>query len=226
MRKHLRRHPLAFALALALLVVACATRGQNSGALHRWWSGFGPVVAHDNFPADCKLCHVGDTWDVLKEEFKFDHEVETGVPLVGAHAHASCLRCHNDRGPVSVFNARGCAGCHEDVHGGDLGDNCTLCHQQNTWLPVGQIELHNRTRFPLTGAHLEAACNLCHPGAFNGNFVPTPTECLACHTRDLAQALNPPHLTLGWVDNCQKCHISTKWEHAQVQQAAAAQRRR
>jgi len=222
--RFLRTHPLALCLVLAVLVTACVTRAPNRAAVHRWWSGFGPVIAHDTFPADCQLCHVGDRWDELKADFRFDHEAETGYPLVGAHARAQCLRCHNDRGPVSVFNARGCVGCHEDIHNGDLGPNCTLCHQQNSWVPVRQIELHNRTRFPLTGAHLEVACNLCHPGSRVGNFSPTDTECLTCHTRDLAQALNPPHATLGWVNNCQKCHITTAWAHGQVNPAFGQQK--
>ncbi len=222
--RFLRTHPFALAIGLAVVVTACVTRAPNSGAVHRWWAGFGPVVAHDTFPADCQLCHVSDRWDEVKVDFRFDHEAETGYPLVGAHGQARCLRCHNDRGPVSVFNSRGCAGCHEDIHNGDLGPNCTSCHQQNTWVPIRQIEMHNRTRFPLTGAHLETACHLCHPGARVGNFMPTDTECLTCHQRDLAAALNPPHLTLGWVNNCQKCHITTRWEHAQVNPAFGAQK--
>jgi hypothetical protein len=83
------------------------------------------------------------------------------------------------------------------------------------------MEMHNRTRIPLTGAHMQTSCIQCHPGARVGNFVPTDTECLTCHANDLAQALNPPHLALGWVDNCQQCHIPTKWDHAQIPVATA-----
>jgi hypothetical protein len=221
MRNRLRQRQLALFLALCVLVAACVSRGPSAGALHRWWAGFGPVVSHDDFPADCKLCHVGeDRWDELRPDFKFDHEAQTGVPLNGAHSKALCLRCHNDRGPVAIFNQRGCAGCHEDIHQGDLGQNCTMCHQESTWAAVGQIEMHNRTRFPLTGAHLQTSCVQCHPGARVGNFVPNDTECLTCHADDLAAALNPPHLALGWIDTCQRCHITTKWEHAQIDQAA------
>ena len=32
------------------------------------------------------------------------------VALRGAHAQAGCLLCHNDRGPVQQFAARGCGG--------------------------------------------------------------------------------------------------------------------
>ena len=191
-------------------------QSPGSGALHRWWSGLGPVVPHDNFPADCRLCHVGSTWNVLTADFKFDHELQTGVPLRGAHAAAQCLRCHNDRGPVRMFAARGCAGCHDDVHVGELGKDCQRCHEERTWNPEGQIEMHNRTRFPLTGAHLGVSCHRCHPGAFVGRFYQADTKCLTCHYDDLAQTNNPNHFGLGWVDNCDRCHVSSSWNHGSL----------
>jgi len=218
--RFLRHHPLACLLAVLAALTACvSSQAPGDGSLHRWWAGFGPVLPHDTFPADCKLCHVGDQWDQLRTDFKFDHEAKTGVPLLGAHARAQCLRCHNDRGPVAVFASRGCAGCHADVHEGDLGAICTACHTEASWVPVGQIELHNRTRFPLTGAHALVACQRCHPGARVGNFQPTDTECLTCHTDDLQNAINPPHIALGYVDNCQRCHLPTTWQQATVQPA-------
>jgi len=212
----MRRRLLALLCVLAVLAGACISvvRRDQSGSLHRWWAGLGPVLPHDTFPADCRLCHVGASWNQLREDFEFDHGKRTGVPLHGAHREAQCLLCHNDRGPVSVFKARGCAGCHEDVHQGDLGPDCSKCHHESTWRPTGQFEMHFRTRFPLTGAHAAVACHKCHPGARVGNFVPTDTECLTCHQDDLAATANPPHIPLGWVDNCQRCHLPTKWEQA------------
>lgn len=201
---------------LLVLLAACIAQGTRTGSLHRWWAGLGPVLPHDTFPADCKLCHVGDTWDRLVDDFEFDHEHDTGVALVGAHRKAQCLRCHNDRGPVSVFQERGCIGCHEDYHRGDLGPNCSACHDQETWRPRGQIERHNRTRFPLTGVHALTACQRCHVGARVGKYLPLDTACLSCHADDLANAVNPPHIGLGWVDNCHRCHIPTQWNQANV----------
>ena len=218
----LRKRRLLIALALSSIAFACVSKQSVDVSLHRWWAGLGPVLPHDTFPADCKLCHVGLGWNTLTEDFAFDHEVETGVPLSGAHAQAKCLRCHNDFGPVAVFNSRGCMGCHEDFHYGELGTDCTLCHQEHTWQPVGLVEKHNRTRFPLTGAHVMTACQRCHPGALVGNFVPTDTECLTCHTDDLNNANNPPHLTLGYVDNCQRCHLTTTWNQATIQTGNAS----
>lgn len=203
-------------LVIPLLVWACVAQGPGSGALHRWWSGLGPVLPHDTFPSDCRLCHVGDSWNTLKDDFKFDHKARTGVELVGAHKEAQCLRCHNDRGPVQTFRNKGCAGCHEDVHNGNLGTNCTSCHDESGWYPRNAITRHNLTRFPLVGAHLSVSCNRCHPGSFVGNFSPTDHRCENCHQDDLLNTSNPPHLGLGWTQDCHRCHQPTRWTQARI----------
>jgi hypothetical protein len=155
-------------------------------------------------------------WNTLVEGFEFDHEAETGVALDGAHDQAACLRCHNDRGPVDMFAARGCAGCHEDVHRGQLGGGCTDCHTEQSWRPYGQLEMHRRTRFPLTGVHASTSCRHCHPGSVVGVFVPTPIECIDCHYDDLLAATNPDHFALGYVDRCDRCHIPFLWNRAEL----------
>ncbi len=205
---------VAAAAAISFAVLSCVMESPGAASRHRWWARLGPVLPHDTFPSDCKLCHVGEKWDTLRDDFTFDHERETGVPLVGAHAQAQCIRCHNDRGPVAVFDAKGCAGCHEDVHQGDLGRNCDSCHEQRTWRADGMIERHHHTRFPLVGAHATTACFRCHPGAEVGNFVPTDTECATCHQADLARTTN--HVGLGWTKRCDRCHMPTFWRQAEV----------
>ncbi|MEM1452433.1 MAG: hypothetical protein AAF726_12685 [Planctomycetota bacterium] len=210
----IRKHPaLAGVLCYALLVACVSGKTLEQ---HRWWSGNGPVLPHDTFPADCTLCHEGSDWNDLVDDFNFDHEAETGVPLVGSHSQARCLRCHNDRGPIDVFNKRGCGGCHEDVHVGQLGQDCLKCHTQVNWRPFGQLELHQRTRFPLLGVHAAISCRRCHPGAEIGRFIPTPIECINCHYPDLQQANNPNHANLGWTFDCHRCHQPTLWNNASL----------
>lgn len=206
----------AAAFALVAILYACVAPATGTADLHRWWAGLGPVLPHDTFPADCNLCHLGSDWQSLRASFSFDHGKETGVVLRGAHAAARCLRCHNDRGPVAVFGARGCSGCHEDAHFGKLGTDCSLCHGEDTWHAGAQRERHARTRFPLTGAHANTACHRCHPGALAGEFLPTDTECVTCHRSDLENTTNPPHVPLGWVSNCDRCHMTVRWPQAQI----------
>lgn len=200
---------LILACLLALLpVLACAV---PSGGVAEWWKGQGPVIPHQNFPGSCSLCHTTESWQRLKPDFEFDHAVETGVELIGAHAEAQCLRCHNDRGPVQDFAARGCAGCHVDPHQGRLGQGCEDCHDQITWRAQGQIAEHGRTRFPLMGVHAALTCDRCHPGIGSGNVEPLNPECSSCHQSELAAATSPDHAAQGWVDNCQRCHLPTTW---------------
>jgi hypothetical protein len=171
---------------------------------------WGPMVPHTTFPGDCGICHVAGQWNELREDFSFDHEKETGFVLVGAHARAACLRCHNDRGPVKVYVARGCGGCHVDLHKGALGQECTACHVQETWQPLGLIADHARTRFPLTAAHAIASCEGCHDRATVGDFRGAPAECHFCHQQEAGRAF-PNHVINGWHRGCERCHTPANW---------------
>ncbi len=188
-------------------LVACGTLVEP----HEWKPERGPVVPHDSFPGDCRLCHEGNGWNQIKADFSFDHEKETGVALLGAHRLAECLRCHNDRGPVETFAARGCRGCHVDPHRGKLGQTCDACHQETDWNPRAAIAEHASTRFPLVGAHAVTACWRCHPGAQVGNFEGQSPDCVSCHLQDLSRTANPDHRVQGWTDDCQRCHLPLSW---------------
>ena len=207
---------LTLALPVLTLAFACIASGPDTTKQQLWWSGLGPVLPHDTFPGECSLCHVGNDWQTLVADFHFDHEANTGVPLNGAHARAACLLCHNDRGPAAVFERQGCAGCHEDFHAGQLGPTCVRCHQEFSWQPVGQVELHRSTRFPLVGVHASTACYRCHPGIQTGKILPADPECVTCHRSDLQRTNNPNHFGLGWVDRCDRCHLPRTWEQAEI----------
>ncbi|MCA9259984.1 MAG: hypothetical protein KDA61_12320, partial [Planctomycetales bacterium] len=211
----LRRHRWYGVAMLCYMSASCATWPHSANVGRQQWRiDRGPVVPHDTFPRDCSLCHEGGAWDRIRKDFQFDHARETGVRLVGAHDGAQCLRCHNDRGPAGLFAKRGCAGCHEDVHRGQLGKACAQCHNEITWVPEGQVVLHNKTRFPLVGAHTAVACFRCHPGAQVGNFSRAPVLCEACHASDLARATTPDHALQGWVNGCERCHQPLAWDGA------------
>jgi hypothetical protein len=171
------------------------------------------MVPHTTFPGDCGLCHVPESWDVLKEGFQFDHEKETGVALLGAHARASCLRCHNDRGPVAAYAERGCGGCHVDPHKSAQGIECARCHNQESWEPIGLVADHARTRFPLVAAHAISPCESCHDRATAGDYRGAPVECHICHRFDAARAVPNHAVGVDWTRDCQRCHTSAGWEN-------------
>lgn len=184
-----------------------------------WRESRGPVVPHDTFPSDCTLCHEKGSWHEIRKDFAFDHEKQTGVPLRGAHEHAQCLRCHNDRGSVAVFAKRGCAGCHEDLHRGRLGIQCTSCHTETNWNPTGIYAAHARTRFPLTDVHLGVACNRCHPAAESAQFLGADPRCETCHRNDALRAKSLDHAALGLLSDCQRCHVGGGWANAHFNHA-------
>lgn len=198
------------AIVAGAVLVTCGTLTPREGWNERW----GPLVPHESFPADCSLCHLPDRWDRLRPDFSYDHGKETGHPLRGAHEHAACLRCHNDFGPVQAYVARGCAGCHLDVHEHQLGAECTLCHDEQSWRPGGLVAEHARTRFPLFGTHAAVACELCHVRAPTGDYRGAPTQCEFCHQDDLSAATSPDHRANGWTTRCERCHFPTTWTGA------------
>jgi hypothetical protein len=192
---------------LAVLIASCHTLIPQQG----WNKQWGPLVPHRTFPGDCGICHVTDGWDVIREDFSFDHEAETGHALEGAHTTAACLRCHNDRGPVTAYLSRGCGGCHPDPHASALGLDCQNCHGQLDWTPTGLIAEHARTRFHLVAAHAVAPCESCHLQAAIGQYRGAPLQCEFCHQRNLARATSPNHTANGWTTNCERCHTPTGW---------------
>jgi hypothetical protein len=191
-----------------------ARRGKV--AVQGWDSRLGPLVSHRTFPGDCGLCHVPERWDVMRPDLVYDHEKETGFALEGAHREARCLRCHNDRGPVSAYVARGCGGCHPDPHASSLGLDCQRCHSQVSWRPQGLIAEHARTRFPLYGVHAVTPCESCHLQAPAGQYRGAPAQCELCHQKDLARATSPDHAASGWTTRCERCHTPTAWAGAAI----------
>ncbi len=189
-----------------LILVHCETLVPRQGWSQRW----GPMVPHDTFPGDCSVCHTPGKWNELKDKLDFDHHTETGFELVGAHEEAACLRCHNDRGPVTAYVKRGCGGCHYDPHKSTLGLDCESCHNQDHWEPTGLIQEHATTRMPLMGVHAITPCESCHERATIGEYRGAPTACHSCHRQDAFQAF-PNHSINGWTANCERCHNSSGW---------------
>ena len=71
---------------------------------------------------------------------------------------------------------------------------------------------HNRTGFPLTGAHERTDCETCHQG---GRFKGTPRQCLYCHGGAGSEAFTrrpPNHIPSS--SRCDDCHTTFTWRDA------------
>ncbi len=172
---------------------------------------------------DCALCHA--------EHFGRDHQLvyyaqgrdafdhgETGYPLEGRHAGLACNKCHNGHNVSPAVLAelkvqdpartllglpRTCAGCHEDQHRGQLGQDCASCHSFETWKKAAGFD-HARTDFPLTGKHASVECGKCHKAGPEGaaQYKGLGTACADCHT--------DPHKS-AFPGACDQCHQTNNW---------------
>ncbi len=174
----------------------------------------------------CESCHHDTAW---KPATRFSHDKESKFPLKGKHASVACGKCHgkdvDEKTPAGAFPSpksrefmrlRGiahaaCTDCHRDVHRGVFGARCDRCHQESSWhhldKSVGDLRFHDKTRYPLRGAHADVACKSCHetrPGkalVYRGLQFAT---CSACHTDAHVGQLGK--IDPGGPGACERCH--------------------
>ena len=145
--------------------------------------------AHGGRPGEsCSKCH---TPDGFKPPRLFDHNKKSmaSFALTGQHKKVECAKCHvavvDDKTSLAAFPAPksstylqmnelqhgSCVDCHDDVHRGAFGRNCTQCHTTAGWRTILQsaddFGFHDKTKFPLRGEHTSVACKTCH-GPFPG----------------------------------------------------------
>ncbi len=147
----------------------------------------------------CSTCHNVTDW----KESVFDHRIETGFALLGAHKLLQCSNCHL-KDMALTQPPTTCAGCHasHDPHQGRNGSECSECHTQASWKT--RFDHHAKTGFALLGAHAELACTGCHTGQVTEAL---PTECSSCHEKD------DPHQDANGqgLGSCETCHSTTDW---------------
>jgi hypothetical protein len=161
-----------------------------------------------NFGTDCAACHTLDL-DWMPAEYK-QHDSDYFPIYSGSHngEWSSCVECHPNPANYAEFTCITCHGKSEtdDDHnkvGGYVYESgaCLACH------PTGDEDGtfdHNKTNFPLTGAHVSVDCNSCHANGYEG----TPTECSACHQMDFEQTTAPDHEQLNFSMDCVSCHTT------------------
>ncbi len=156
-------------------------------------------------PQACRLCHTDhrgrDARVVDFDPKTFDHR-QSDYLLRDRHAQVECAKCHV-AGKRWREAPSDCHSCHrkDDVHKGGLGLQCADCHNERKWKEV-DYDHDKKTRFALTGKHLEAKCDDCHA---KGRFKDTPRTCIGCHKKD------DDHKG-QYGDKCDSCHGVKVWK--------------
>jgi hypothetical protein len=145
----------------------------------------------------CETCHNTRHWKELRT---FDH-ASTKFGLEGAHQNATCIGCHKPATAAATATAgkatadfshtpKQCFECHEDIHGGQFmapgkEKDCSSCHTISKW-SAGSFD-HNKTDYPLDGAHSRVRCVQCHTQQKELDarvirlYRGTPKKCDECH---------------------------------------------
>ena len=144
-------------------------------------------IHKNNLGQNCKECHNELAFSNLSTLHKFNHS-RTNFTLKGKHRQADCAQCHQMKiSPAAIFQDRlgvktnECATCHQDVHEGKFGSNCSDCHNENSFHEVSKMENfdHDLTDFALEGRHQAVDCKKCHTQSFTTPV--THNACAACH---------------------------------------------
>jgi hypothetical protein len=171
-----------------------------------------------NFNLSCDLCHNSNSWKLDKAIYAFDHN-KTVFPLNGQHQAVNCRSCH----PTLVFSEAktACVDCHADMHYQTVGPDCGRCHTTKSWIVENITDIHQRSRFPLLGAHKSADCSACHKSASLLRFEPLGVQCYDCHEANYVATTNPNHVLGGFSKDCIQCHsinsitwVSTNVDHS------------
>lgn len=157
--------------------------------------------------SSCLECHSMKTF---KTAPKFNHNTQSKFALKGAHVKVSCVDCHkittkNDK-KFQIFKGMPfskCVDCHKDPHENKFGNNCTKCHNENSWKSIKSQDKfdHNQTGYPLEGKHVGVDCKKCHTEGYSKNLA--YGKCYDCH-KDYHEG--EFKLSNGQIKDCKECH--------------------
>ena len=166
---------------------------------------------------NCSECH---GYEAFKPATEFSHD-HTNFPLIGKHKEIDCIECHRveaDQGNMFQHFAgilfTNCSDCHDDVHNGRFGQKCTECHTEESFQDfVGMNNFdHNKTQFPLKGAHRRVNCASCHQngtsnkGLFQEYVNKEIISCAFCHD-DVHDS--------KFGKDCESCHSEQSFSYSQ-----------
>jgi len=176
---------------------------------------------HQNrFGDDCRRCHTEADWKTIVSgvtQARGFHD-RTRYRLEGAHAQVKCVACHGPfPGRKAVFKGlpfAACTDCHVDAHGGQMrrrapgGETCDRCHSLQTFETTRfGLEEHQRSRYPLEGAHRVVPCASCH-----ASDLQITERFPAAARAELERRARPVRVSLGVyavagdLARCETCH--------------------
>ncbi len=169
----------------------------------------------NNLNMDCAKCHESTDWKFNEKSSTFNHD-STSFPLSGQHQDLECRSCHNTLQFDLADNQ--CISCHTDIHQLTVGPDCVRCHNTTSWVIENITLMHEKTTFPLMGAHASVNCNDCHISETNLRFFPIHPECISCHRNDYLIAKTPDHISQGFSQDCSQCHRQTAsdWSSGEI----------
>ncbi|QDU65447.1 cytochrome c3 family protein [Engelhardtia mirabilis] len=152
----------------------------------------------------------------------FDHAL-VGLDLAGKHTEIACSECHAASEVLVLAHGTrrfggldaSCASCHEDVHGGELGNSCADCHVQTQ--SFGPPPSFAHASFDDGGDHAGLECATCHePGSdwsiersFDREGPGRAERCDACHDQphtDVLLAAAAFFFSAEPATSCRGCH--------------------
>ncbi len=90
----------------------------------------------------------------------------------------------------------------QSPHGAQLKMDCVKCHDPSGWtINYRTLQFdHDKTDYPLEGAHAQADCKQCHTTlVFND---PVAQDCVSCHADMHSQSVG---------NDCVRCHSTESW---------------
>lgn len=195
------------------------------------------TVTHRSESETCTVCHLGGQRTFLSPVANMTAQLHrgTGFPLDRPHDRLECVACHKgmgERKPIArnvvpaaqfqkIFPGRTpeqCGECHRDPHAGQFNSGptlgqCVACHALTHFSPNSfGVAQHQKTHFPLTGAHKAVACSTCHQ-KHDGlvRFVGTSTTCSDCHADVHGGKFDKLALGGKIGGGCERCHNTSSF---------------
>lgn len=170
-----------------------------------------------SFGNNCLKCHNINSWTNVNLSEGFNHNT-THFPLVGKHKNVSCNECHVGGNFTRPMKHGECMDCHKDYHNGELKlvsetfTDCKRCHNLEMGFQQSNFQLadHEKSKFPLRGAHVATPCFSCHKETpdVRWTFRFKSQNCIECHDNIHQDKISESFMG---EKSCQSCHSVNTW---------------